>query len=107
MAIRITNPVDSFDHIFLGELLISQDRKTLASLSPVYNISYTYRFYKIVDDEIIYKDGSYSGSLENYYGAALADYGLGDATLMNALLANQAAVSKLINDTTTIITETY
>lgn len=107
MGIAVINAPDAFDRVFLRDLNISQSPVRNINDTPAYTVSFSYRRYRVVDAEgnTEYHPDADSDYIENYYDLAIGEYMAGQGTLMNALAGNQAAISKLINDNTALITE--
>lgn len=110
MAIRILNPSDEFDHVFMTELLISQSPIHNISYAPTYRLSIAWKHYKVdpVTGDMTY-DPLSAGTYytEDFYGDAIAKYTNGDADRISALMANQAAVTEIISEVSGLTLEDY
>lgn len=106
MAIRITNPEDEFDHIFMIEQHNIQSRISHVSESPKYWVSVAYNRYKInPDGSIEYTAQSESLDVEDFYSSAVLNAQSGNMDLLTAMLADQDAVAKMIADQTSYAVE--
>jgi hypothetical protein len=109
MAIRITNAVDEYDHVFMREILISQSVRSSSAEAPLYLVSLAWKYYKIDEETgaITFKEGSESFYSVDLGAEALSEYLDGNSAKMSALMANQSAVATIVQAETGLALEAY
>lgn len=106
MGIRIKNSPDAYDRIFLVQLNISQQAIVQVNDPVTYSVSCTYRRFRVTDDgQIEFAQNATADFIDDYFTLALQELAQGSDQLLNALISNEVAVSRLINLNTGLDTE--
>ena len=103
MALKILNPDDEFDYIFMTEQSIHQTKINNISETPKFIVSFAWIKYRIDDitGDIVYDHTSVNTFYDNDYVTSAIEHQIsGDETYFNAHTANQAVVAHIISEAT-------
>lgn len=92
----VTQPLVTFDKVFLQHLSIDQYVATDDAPPPKYRVSIEYRLYGVVNGVRHFHPDVREMEVADFVIKAMAQAGKGDMTLIQALPAIEAAVAALI-----------
>lgn len=109
MGIQVTNAVQQptivYDQVLLVELSIKQHMQEIHVKAPIFHIMIIYKMFGVDQQgKRHYEADQHEIEINDYLAKALAEYSLGDPTLMRSIKANEAAIASLIQSDRGIIT---
>lgn len=98
MALKVLNPADGYDHIFMISQSLHQRTIDAVSDDAYYTLSLVWTYYKVEEDgSIVYSPNDpVSYYDENFYVSAVTDYMSGNAIHFNTLTAQQASIKHIV-----------